>query len=362
MKALFSYLIMLCLLIPSGKAHAGFFSFITDAFAQTVPDQNSSSTPPSVQNSQNVPLLEATGSPDPKATSGSNVAIDNSALVAETGPAGNTADVNDAPSPTDQISVYVVHAGDTIEQIAAMFNVSVNTIRYANDLKKGQALAVGDTLLISPVTGAIYTVKKGDTLASIAKHFKLTDSSDIQAFNGITEDTTLSIGQTLIVPGVDVTPETPVQNKPKSGGKGSGSLPSSPSSSQGSAKGYYIRPLSTDCPLTQGRHDTYAVDMSCHEVGTTVRAAADGTVIFAHYGWNGAYGNLIIIRHPNDTQTFYAHLSKIRVNQGDTVSQGDDIGNVGDTGRSTGPHLHFEVRGARNPGFDESHGINSWKK
>jgi len=66
-------------------------------------------------------------------------------------------------------------------------------------------------------------------------------------------------------------------------------------------------------------------------------------------GWNGAYGNMIILQHPNGTRTLYAHMSRLGVNTGAQVSQGEIIGYVGSTGRSSGPHLHFEVLGAKNP-------------
>ncbi len=89
--------------------------------------------------------------------------------------------------------------------------------------------------------------------------------------------------------------------------------------------------------------------MSCGPSGTPIKAAASGRVIFAKVGWNGAYGNLTIIQHDNGTQTYYAHQSKLAVSAGDYVNQGEVIGYVGSTGRSTGPHLHFEVRGAPNP-------------
>jgi murein DD-endopeptidase MepM/ murein hydrolase activator NlpD len=81
-----------------------------------------------------------------------------------------------------------------------------------------------------------------------------------------------------------------------------------------------------------------------------VYAAASGEVIISRAsGWNGGYGNYIVIRHPNNTQTLYSHLSRNVVNVGAWVTQGQVIGHVGSTGRSTGPHLHFEVRGAPNP-------------
>ena len=76
--------------------------------------------------------------------------------------------------------------------------------------------------------------------------------------------------------------------------------------------------------------------------GTAINAAADGTVTFA--GERGTYGNLVGITHENGFVTYYAHCSQLLVQEGDTVEQGETIALVGSTGRSTGPHLHFEVR------------------
>ena len=84
--------------------------------------------------------------------------------------------------------------------------------------------------------------------------------------------------------------------------------------------------------------------------GSTIRAAASGEVIVSKQsGWNGGYGQDIVVRHGNGTQTLYAHLSRNDVGVGAYVSQGQVIGGMGSTGRSTGTHLHFEVRGASNP-------------
>jgi murein DD-endopeptidase MepM/ murein hydrolase activator NlpD len=76
--------------------------------------------------------------------------------------------------------------------------------------------------------------------------------------------------------------------------------------------------------------------------GTQVSAAAGGTVV--HAGPAGTYGNLVTVRHENGFETRYAHLSAVDVNVGDRVEAGQDVGKVGSTGYSTGPHLHFEVR------------------
>ena len=111
--------------------------------------------------------------------------------------------------------------------------------------------------------------------------------------------------------------------------------------------GYYIRPIAGGVKM-QGLHGYNAIDIGT-PVGTTLHAAASGVVIIARSsGWNGGYGSYIVISHYNGTQTVYGHLSHVFVNAGDTVTQGQVIGLTGNTGHSTGPHLHFEVRGAYN--------------
>jgi murein DD-endopeptidase MepM/ murein hydrolase activator NlpD len=100
---------------------------------------------------------------------------------------------------------------------------------------------------------------------------------------------------------------------------------------------------------SQGIHGYNGVDLAA-PTGTQVLAAASGQVLISRFGgWNGGYGNYIVIKHSNGTQTLYAHNSANYVSVGQWVSQGDVIGLVGNTGKSTGSHLHFEVRGAKNP-------------
>jgi murein DD-endopeptidase MepM/ murein hydrolase activator NlpD len=96
-------------------------------------------------------------------------------------------------------------------------------------------------------------------------------------------------------------------------------------------------------------HGYNGVDIAA-PVGTSIFAAAEGTVIVAaSSGWNSGYGNYVVISHPNGTQTVYGHASKVMVSVGEHVSKGQLIASVGSTGKSTGPHLHVEVRGAANP-------------
>ena len=112
------------------------------------------------------------------------------------------------------------------------------------------------------------------------------------------------------------------------------------------SSGFFVRPVSGI--LTQSLHGDNAVDIGA-PIGTPVYAAGDGVVLIARSGsWNGGYGNYVVIKHPNGVQTVYGHLSQILVSQGEEVGRGNLIGKVGNTGRSTGPHLHFEMRGMAN--------------
>jgi murein DD-endopeptidase MepM/ murein hydrolase activator NlpD len=112
--------------------------------------------------------------------------------------------------------------------------------------------------------------------------------------------------------------------------------------------GYYTRPIIGGVK-TQSIHGHNGVDIGA-PVGSPILAAAEGIVLAAKpSGYNGGYGKMIIISHPNGTQTVYGHLSSVYVTTGQSVSKGEQIGESGNTGRSTGPHLHFEVRGAENP-------------
>ena len=258
---------------------------------------------------------------------------------------GTAAGSDTGDSPSDQVSVYVVRKNDSINKIADMFSVSVNTILWANDMKKGDKLVEGDTLFILPVSGVKHVVIKGQTLKGIAKKYNV-DVVDIAGFNGIPSDSQLAVGDELIIPdGVisDSGVVSTVNNKKYHEPKYTTNI-----------SNYFINPV-PGAYLSQGIHDRGAVDLAISK-GTPIYAAASGKVIFAKMGWNGAFGGLVIINHSNGTQTLYAHQSKIATHAGDEVHQGEIIGYVGSTGHSTGPHLHFEVHGAKNPGVN-----GSWK-
>ncbi len=284
---------------------------------------------------------------------------DDGAMTPEIGPLGTLADVYDIPV-SDEIIVYKVSPGDTVVAVAKRFGVSESTIRWANNLKKTDVLHVGQTLTILPISGVKHIVTKGDTLVTIAKRYKA-DAQDIADYNGIESSDALVIGQVVIVPDGQI-PVTAGAAQSKSSSKTIKNRANIPETKSvvSASKGYYKRPIVLDgnprIRKTQGFHDRYnAVDIGA-PIGTPIHAMASGTVIIAKGPtcsstsptyWNGGYGNLTIIQHSNGTQTLYAHQKCLNVSVGDTVSQGEIIGQVGNTGRSTGPHLHFEIRGIR---------------
>lgn len=244
---------------------------------------------------------------------------------------------------SDEVSVYEVKKGDTLSGVAKLFSVSKNTIMWANDLKS-QNISPGDILVILPMTGIKHSVKKGDSIASLAKKYKA-DVGDIAKFNGIAEDSELAVGETLLVPDGEIVAIQPVKSK---NGKTLGRGKILNTYSYSAPGGFLVRPLSGG-RKTQGIHGRNGVDIAATP-GTPVVASAGGRVIVAKVGgYNGGYGNLIIMTHDNGIQTVYAHLRSVQVSSGQNVSQGQQIGEVGNTGKSTGPHLHFEVRGAKNP-------------
>lgn len=288
-------------------------------------------------NSQSMPLLRAASHTDPNpAKGGGDITIVDNALLAEAGPEGTLADIAGHEGSSTAISLYVVRSGDTLSEIAQMFNVTVNTIRWANEISSATALKEGQTLVILPVSGVRHSVAKGETLASIAKKYK-GDIDEILDYNGLAAGVVLAVGDIVIIPDGEIaTPPRAVATSPLRGSGGP------------AISGFYINPLPSG-RKTQGLHGYNGVDIGA-PLGTPFLAAASGVVIIARNGgWNGGYGNYIVIAHDNGTQTLYAHNSHNAVSVGDRVVQGQVIGFVGSTGKSTGSHLHFEVRGARNP-------------
>ncbi len=240
--------------------------------------------------------------------------------------------------PRDRVVEYVVQPGDTVSGIASKFGVSEDTIRWQNDLKSINAIKPGQTLEILPVSGVLHKVKAGETVYSIAKKYEANPQAIVDfPFNTFTNDETfvLAIGQELMVPD-GVKPEETLWS-PRSY-----VAQRTPDAGAVTASGQFVWP--TGGTITQ-RYSWYhkGIDIANRSAPGIV-AADSGKVIVAGWPDRSGYGNRVMVDHGNGFVTLYAHLQKIYVTEGQTVKRGDVIGQMGSTGRSTGTHLHFEVR------------------
>ena len=317
-------------------ANAGMFSFVSNMLSLS---KNKDIKITNSHNSQTLPILRAALNIDPNPSKGGGeiIIVNNDALLSEIGPSGTLAEIEEKPKTSDQISIYVVREGDSLSQIAKMFNVSTNTVIWANDIKSGSFISPGQTLIILPITGIRHTVIKGETIKSIVEKYDGNLDEALQ-YNNLTKDSIIAIDDIIVVPDGEIA--SPAYN--------SSNINIVTGSGGPTYSGYYIKPV-TYGRLSQGLHGYNAVDLAA-ETGTPIMAAASGEIIISkNSGWNGGYGKYIVIKHNNGTQTLYSHNDNNIVYTGQYVIQGQIIGYVGSTGRSTGSHLHIEVRGAENP-------------
>jgi len=241
------------------------------------------------------------------------------------------------------ITIHTVQNGETLSEIAEYYDISINTIKWENNIT-GNSIKVGQKLNILPTTGVKHTIKKGDTISKIAEKYDA-EAEDILVFNGIDKSDGLKQGDIIFVPN-GVIKTVVIQKSPSPSGG------STITSTLNVEPGYYIAPTRGRITSRYGSRRGgfhYGVDIG-NSRGTPVVASASGVVVESiNYcverktSCGGRYGNLVTIEHSNGTKTRYAHLQRSIVNVGQTVSQGEQIGTLGNTGRSTGPHLHFEV-------------------
>ena len=226
---------------------------------------------------------------------------------------------------TFEWSGYRVQKGDSVSKIAAQFGISMDAVITSNDIRNARLLREGETLRIPNMDGIRYTVKKGDSLVKISKTYNV-PLEIILDVNDIRTDA-INEGEILFIPGARM----PLGDLRLSLGE------------------LFIYPIRKNISSNYGwREDPFTGVQSFHsgidlrgDIGTPVKAALDGTV--AVVGNDRVYGRYIILSHYGGYQTLYAHLSAYSVKQGDRVIQGGKIGEVGNTGLSTGPHLHFGV-------------------
>ena len=256
--------------------------------------------------------------------------------------AANKAGANTLVSnlPKGETTEYRVQQGDTVSSISQKFGVNMDTIIWENNLKSVDAIKVNQILKILPVSGVKHTVKRGETIYSIAKDFQVDAQNIIDyPFNTFANDETfaLAAGQELIIPDgikpkevvIDTTRYATRTVAPIPGVVGEGNF-MWPTSGYISQKYYWYH---------------QAVDIA-NKSNPDIVASQGGTVTTA--GWNaGGYGNYVIIDHGNGYRTLYAHMlnNSMVVKAGQRVTQGQKLGLMGSTGRSTGTHLHFEVIG-----------------
>jgi murein DD-endopeptidase MepM/ murein hydrolase activator NlpD len=239
-----------------------------------------------------------------------------------------------------EVVEHLVLEGETLSTIAEKYSLEIDTVLWANGLDSAKAtIKAGQTLKILPINGVLHKVRKGETVYSIAKRYESFPQAVVDyPFNTFTNDETfaLAVGQTIMVPdGImpkvqPVSPRTALANV------------MTPDAGAVSATGAFVWPAAGR--LTQS-YSWYhpALDIA-NKSGGNILAADSGVVTVAGWPDNMGYGNRVVIDHGNGYATLYAHMSRIAVSPGQRVNRGDVVGQMGSTGRSTGTHLHFEIR------------------
>ncbi len=222
--------------------------------------------------------------------------------------------------PVLKIVTHTVKPGETLSEIARMYGVSMDTICGCNKLESYELVHVGQVLKIPNKDGLLVRGQRGQTLQMLAKKYNVAINKIIEE-NSIANPDFINIGQDIFIP--DAKPLDifkgflwPVKTK-----------------SVTSGYGWRKDPFYGENQFHQG------IDVRAHY--EWVRASKYGRVSYA--GWLGGYGKVVVVTHPGGDKTLYGHLSKIVVREGQYVKQGQIIAKSGNTGNSTGPHLHFEI-------------------
>jgi len=235
----------------------------------------------------------------------------------------------DTEPDREELIKYKVKKGDNLTKIANKFDLSVETLLWANDLSQNSTINPGQNLIILPVDGVLYSVRSGDTLSSIAQTYK-TEIEKVVDYNNLQNESDIYAGDLLILPEAEMPQSVPAAvHTPL-------------------AESYFIYPCQGTISQEAHGYLNNAVDIA-KGCGSPVVAAAGGTVRRA--GTIRIGGNRVTVLHPNGAITYYGHLSTIAVSPGQEVNAGDIIGYIGNTGYTLGPtgcHLHFAVRGANN--------------
>lgn len=224
-----------------------------------------------------------------------------------------------------QVILYRIEKGDTLSGIARRYNVNLNSLMITNNVNARTVLQIGNTLKIPDNRSMVHVIAAGDTISKLAEYYQVNSSAIVEA-NPDKNPDALVIGDCLQIPVVQSAE--------------SSSQPSRASSQRNKLDWPVIGKVSCAYgPRKSGFH--HGIDIAA-DLGTPIHAAAAGTVSWA--GYLSVYGRTVIIDHPDGKQTLYAHAQQLCVKKGDKVSRGQVISLVGISGRTTGPHVHFEVR------------------
>jgi murein DD-endopeptidase MepM/ murein hydrolase activator NlpD len=256
-------------------------------------------------------------------------------------------------------TTYTIQPGDTVSSVAQSFGLDPNYVTWNNPGVRDDPdmLIVGANLLVPSVNGLVYTVTLGDTLSDVAAFYQI-DVQSITTFgpNGLSSPDDVIEGMVLVLPGAvpppppppPAAPEpepaadpAPAYNPPPAVVSEPDPAPAAAAAPARVSSGFIWPFYSSISQYFSSYHRGIDID-GFGRYGATISAAADGVVVLAAYQDYG-YGYHVIIQHPDGSRTLYGHLSDIWVSQGQSVSQGQGIGALGSTGYSTGPHLHFEV-------------------
>jgi murein DD-endopeptidase MepM/ murein hydrolase activator NlpD len=271
--------------------------------------------------------------------------IDNEALLLD---AQQMAEAFQIQINQPRLVEYVAKASDSVQAIADTYGVKVTTITVSNGMNKDTTLTEGQKLIFPSIDGIAYKIKDGENLWDISVLYKI-DFYDLLDINSLISPDKLKLGQQIILPSVEAL-KTESPSKPKSTASASTSTAKTTSKTTSSAplsRGSWPASGSVTSKFGQRWGKAHkGIDIGV-PTGTNVKAFKSGKVTYS--GWQGSYGYLVIISHGDGLQTYYAHNSKLLVKEGQSVDSGSVIAKSGNTGNSTGPHIHFEVRKNGNP-------------
>lgn len=231
---------------------------------------------------------------------------------------------------SQQVMVLKVEKGESFWSIGRELDLDVELIAAMNDLTPEAPLQIGQVLVLPADRTFVYRVREGDNLWTLAHKFKASQNQ-IVLENELTDIEMLQVGQALIIP-------LPVSREESRVALSKEFYPS-----RGLRTAFFNWPVNGVITSLFGSRDGRiheGLDIA-KESGSPIKAARGGRVAFA--GWRGSYGRAVILDHGDGVRTLYAHASKLLVSEGQFVSTGQIVARVGNTGRSTGPHIHFEV-------------------